>query len=359
MSQVARSWCDKCHPHSTLRSSERVGSAAKRTLRNLVRMADVNVIAASSRSQQSLDAAVAIAGPATRTFTDWRDVLAIDAVDAVIIALTNDQHHETTVAAFAAGKHVFVEKPMGLNIAQCNDIINASQAAGKLLQVGHELRFQRLYVEMKRLIDAGEIGELQLMWCREFRGPMRDGWRSSEAQSGGVLLEKCVHHFDLCNWIMDRPPLRVAAQGGRNVVLHSEGLDNAQVIIEFEGGRRASLELCLFAPFGGDSEIGVAGSNGRIDTANQALTLTHQRYEPRQQTSRKITELDEEETFIDASGRIDRGIRAELVHFVDAVRNNRQPMNSGASGKLACAVSLAAQESIHRQQAVTIEEILG
>ncbi len=328
-------------------------------LRNLVHMADVDVIAATSRSQQSLDAALAIAGPALRTFTDWRDVLAIDAVDAVVIALPNDQHHEVAVAAFAAGKHVFVEKPMGLNMAQCNDIIAASQAAGKLLQVGHELRFQRLYVEMKHLIDAGEIGDLQLMWCREFRGPMRDGWRSSEAQSGGVLLEKCVHHFDLCNWIMDRPPLRVAAHGGRNVVLHSEGLDNAQVIIEFEGGRRASLELCLFAPFAGDSEVGVAGSNGRIDTANQALTLRHQRYEPRQESARTIAELDEEATFTDASGRIDRGIHAELVHFVDAVRYNSRTVNDGPSAKLACAVSLAAQESIRRQQAVTIEEILG
>ena len=328
-------------------------------LRNLASMPELNVIAASSRSQESLTAAQAIAGSAMRTFTDWREVLAIDAVDAVIIALTNDQHRDAALAAFAAGKHVFVEKPMGLTIDQCNEIIDASQAAGKALQVGHELRFQRLYVEMKRLVDAGEIGELQLMWCREFRGPMRAGWRSSEAQSGGVLLEKCVHHFDLCNWILDSPPLRVAAQGGRNVVLDSEGLDNAQVIIEYEGDRRASLELCLFAPFGGDCEIGVAGSNGRIDTANQALTLLHHRYEPRRQSSQKIAELDEEATFTDASGRIDRGIRAELVHFVDAVRNNRQPMNDGPSAKLACAVSLAAQASIQRRQSVTIEEILG
>ena len=129
-------------------------------LRNLVRMSDLKVIAASSRSQQSLDAALAIAGSAMRTFTDWRDVLAIDAIDAVIIALTNDQHHEAAIAAFAAGKHVFVEKPMGLSIKQCDDIIDASHAAGKLLQVGHELRFQRLYVEMKRLIDAGRYNRV-------------------------------------------------------------------------------------------------------------------------------------------------------------------------------------------------------
>ncbi|MFV1995228.1 MAG: Gfo/Idh/MocA family protein, partial [Verrucomicrobiales bacterium] len=245
-------------------------------LRNLVNIEGVRVLAASSRSEESLAAAAEIAGDDLLTFTDWKKVLEIDALDAVVIALTNDRHHEAALAAFDAGLHVLCEKPLGLTIGQCDDVIAAGEAAGRILQVGHEMRFQKLYREMKTLIADGAIGDLQLMWCREFRGPMREGWRSSEKFTGGTILEKNVHHLDLFNWIMEEPPLRVAAQGGRNVLVNREVLDNAQVLVEYEGGRRASLELCLFAPVGGECEIGVAGSAGRIDTRNQALSLVHQ-----------------------------------------------------------------------------------
>lgn len=240
-------------------------------LRNLQKLEGVLVSAVSSRSPASLAASREIIGPDLKTFSDWREVLALDELDAVIVALTNDQHHEAATAALRAGKHVLCEKPLGLTIAQCDEIIAAAGDSGKTLQIGHEMRFQRLYRHMKEMIDLGAIGELQLMWCREFRGPMRPGWRSSEALTGGTILEKNVHHLDLFNWMMDCPPARVSAHGGTNVLRDGEILDNAQILIEYEGGRRASLELCLFAPHGGDCEIGACGDLGRIDTKNQAL----------------------------------------------------------------------------------------
>ncbi|MCA9018485.1 MAG: Gfo/Idh/MocA family oxidoreductase, partial [Planctomycetaceae bacterium] len=149
-------------------------------LKNLLRLPDVNVIAASSRSAGSRDAAKAIVGDHLLTFDDWRDVLKLDALDAVIVALTNDQHHAAATAAFEAGKHVLCEKPLGLTIAECDAIIAASKSAGKVLQIGHEMRFQRLYQRMKSLVDNGGVGDPRIMWCREYRGPMRPGWRSSE-----------------------------------------------------------------------------------------------------------------------------------------------------------------------------------
>ncbi len=328
-------------------------------LRNLVSIEGVHVIAASSRSDASLIAAREIAGEKLQTFTDWRKALEIDALDAVVISLTNDQHRDAAVAALEAGLHVLLEKPLGLTMAECDDVIAATAAAEKILQVGHEMRFQRLYTEMKKMIDGGAVGDLHLMWCREFRGPMREGWRSSEALTGGTILEKNVHHLDLFNWILDRKPIRVAAQGGRNVLLDREVLDNAQVLVEYEGGRRATLELCLFAPSGGDCEIGVAGSGGRIDTKNQALSLSHHRYDPPEHTEVQIPESDEEANFTDASGRVDRGIRPELEHFVECIRENKAPLNDGPSARLACAVCLAAQASILRHEMVTIEEVLG
>ena len=327
-------------------------------LRNLLTMEGCEVAAVSSRSDASLDAARDIAGSHLRTFNDWRDALEVETVQAVVIALTNDQHHEAAMAALEAGKHVLCEKPLGLTVAQCDEIIAAQQASGKKLQVGHEMRYQRLYQEMKRMIERGEIGELQLMWCREFRGPMRLGWRASEALTGGTILEKNIHHIDLFNWMVDRPPLRVSAHGGTNVLTDREVLDNAQVLIEYEGGKRATLELCLFAPYGGDCEIGVAGDQGRIDTKNQALSLVHHRFDLPDRTEMQIADSPEDANFTDASGRVDRGIRPELEDFLACIRENRDPMNDGEASRRAVAVCLAAQESIKRQESVLIEEVL-
>jgi len=325
-------------------------------LRNLVGIPGVEVVAASSRSEESLAAAREIGGQGLRTFTDWRELLAVDEVEGVVVALTNDQHHAACLAAFAAGKHVLCEKPLGLTLGECDEIIAAAEESGRILQVGHEMRFQRLYSEMKRMIDRGDIGDLQLMWCREFRGPMRPGWRSSEALTGGTILEKNVHHIDLFNWMMGRPPLRVSAHGGTNVLTDREILDNAQVLIEYEGGRRATLELCLFAPAGGDCEIGACGDQGRIDTWNQALELRLHRFNPPDRHRMQIADEGDAANFVDSSGRVDRGIGPELRHFVECVSEGRRPLNDGAAARLAVAVCLAAQASIRRSESVLLEE---
>ncbi len=328
-------------------------------LRNLLTIEGVEVTAVSSRSDASLEAAKALVGDDLLTFQNWEEVAAHDGVDAVIVALTNDQHHAAAMAALKAGKHVLCEKPLGLTVPECDEIINAAGEAGTVLQIGHEMRFQRLYSRMKDMIDRGDIGALQLMWCREFRGPMRPGWRSSEALTGGTILEKNVHHIDLFNWMMKVPPVSVTAHGGTNVLKDREILDNAQVIIEYEGGLRAMLELCLFAPFGGECEIGACGDGGRIDTRNQALELVHHRFDIPDRQVMQIADEGDAANFVDGSGRVDRGIKPELLHFVECVRENRQPINDGESAKLAVAVCLAAQESIRRRETVDLSEYLG
>ena len=325
-------------------------------LRNLLKIDEVEVVAVSSRSEESLAASRALVGDSLQCFTQWEAAVNLDEVDAVIVALTNDQHHAAAMAALKAGKHVLCEKPLGLTLAECDDIISLANERGKTLQIGHEMRFQALYGQMKERIDRGDIGDLQLMWCREFRGPMRPGWRSSEAFTGGTILEKNVHHLDLFNWLMDRPPLRVSAHGGTNVLTDREGLDNAQVLIEYEGGRRATLELCLFAPKGGDCEIGACGDAGRIDTRNQALELVWHPFDERSPERVEIPDEGDAANFIDSSGRVDRGIGPELRHFVECVRTGAEPLNDGRSARLAVAVCLAAQESIKRRESVEMAE---
>lgn len=328
-------------------------------LRNLLSLDDAEVVAVSSRSPESRNAARKLCGDQLQVIEDWQDVLKLNALDAVVIALTNNQHHQAAMAAFAAGLHVLCEKPLGLNIHECDEIISAGESAGKVLQIGHEMRHQALYQKMKSMVDEGHVGDARIMWCREYRGPMRPGWRSSEELTGGMLLEKNCHHFDLFNWIFDAQPIRVSAFGGRDVLTDRDLLDNAQVIVEFEGGRRAVLEICLFAPSGGDCEIGVVGTGGRIDTRNQAIQMDYYRFDPQEHLQERVPDPDDEAGFQDASGRIDRGIKSELAHFLRCCKTGDSPLNDGPSARLNVAVCLAAQESIRRGEVVSIAEILA
>ena len=327
-------------------------------LANLVRMPDVNVVAVSSRSQNSLDQAREIAGDNLRVSNDWKHVIQNDAIDAVVIALTNDQHHAACMAALEAGKHVLCEKPLAMTVRDCDEIIAAIQSCPKVLAVGHEMRYQRLYRHMKQLTDRGDIGDVQMAWCREFRGPMRPGWRSSQSLTGGTILEKNCHHFDLFNWLLESPPVQVAAVGGRNVLLDREVLDNAFVLVEHAGGRRAVLELCLFAPFGGDIEIGLVGDAGRIDTFNQTQKLIHHRFDMPERTEMDVADAPEEAGFVDAAGHVNRGVYFELRAFIDCCRSGNTPMVDATAARMSVAVCIAAQESIRRNQMVTLEEIL-
>lgn len=325
-------------------------------LANLVRMEDVEVVAASSRSAENRQKAAEIA-PQARLFEDWRSVIELPEVDAVVIALPNHLHAEAAVAALNAGKHVLCEKPLGRTVAECNAVIDAAKRAGRVLQVGHELRFQRLYVEAKRLVDSGAVGQPRMMWCQEFRGPMRTGWRASEDLTGGMLVEKNCHHFDLFNWFLGTP-LRVAAFGGRDVLKDREILDNAVVIVEHKGGTRATLQVALFAPGGGDVEVGVLGTRGRLDTWNQESRLMLNTFDTHDHMDMLVGDWPEEVAFVDVAGLANRGILPELKEFVRCCRTGQRPTVDGEVGRMSVAVAQAAQESIHQGRVISIEELL-
>ena len=328
-------------------------------LRNVMTLPDAEIVAASSRSEDSRTAVQQIGGSQIAVYDDWRKAIAHPGLDAVIVALTNDVHHAACMAAFSAGLHVLCEKPLGLSIAECDATIAAAASAQKVLQIGHEMRHQKLYERMKSLVDEGRVGQPRIMWCREYRGPMRPGWRSSESRTGGMLLEKNCHHFDLFHWILAARPLRVTAFGGRETLDNTELLDNAQVLVEYEGGLRSVLEICLFAPTGGDCEIGVVGTNGRIDTRNQAIQLEYHQFTPAEHWEESVPDPDDEAGFQDASGRVDRGIQAELAHFVECCRTGQTPLNNGESARLNVAVCLAAQRAISTAEVILIDDILS
>ncbi len=171
-----------------------------------------------SQSEACRSVAAALHDP-PRVSTDYTAMLDDPATQWVLIGSQNDRHHEQVVAALAAGKHVFCEKPVGITIDECAAIAAAHAATDRQFVVGFVLRYAPLYRRIVQTVRDGGIGKLVSLEFNEtldfnHGGFIMSDWRRHTRLSGGHLLEKCSHDLDIVNWIVDAPAARVASFGG-------------------------------------------------------------------------------------------------------------------------------------------------
>jgi predicted dehydrogenase len=220
---------------------------------------------------------------------DFHALLALPEVDAVLVATPTHLHAEIAIAAFAAGKHVLCEKPLAPRPEGLRALLEAWRASGRVLQVGYVYRYAPIFQRMRACIEAGEIGRPRMIWAHEFRAAFYTPWRYDARISGGTLVEKCCHHFDLFQWMLGAPAVTVAGVGGQAVVRpgaevetivggrlrvpETDLLDHAWILTEHANGARGSLGLSLFSPHGpyGRSDadlesldVGVIGDQGKL-----------------------------------------------------------------------------------------------
>jgi len=169
------------------------------------------------------------------TFTDDLDrVLHDESIVAVDICLPTPAHRATAEAALAAGKHVLLEKPLAMTIEDADALVAASDTTGRIFMVAHVLRFWPEYVELKRVIDSGELGRpIAVNAVRRQPFPEWSALFKAADQTGGAIYDMLIHDYDAMNWILGAP-LSVVANGIRNP--RSGGLDQAQVLIGYENG---------------------------------------------------------------------------------------------------------------------------
>lgn len=140
------------------------------------------------------------------------------AVDWVMVFAPNAYHKQYILAAFAAGKHVFSEKPLATTVEDCQEIYLAHQKSGKLFATGFVLRYSPLYRKAKEILDSGRLGRIMTVEANENITPSHGGyiicnWRRHSAISGPHILEKCCHDLDLINWFCGSLPSQVASFG--------------------------------------------------------------------------------------------------------------------------------------------------
>ena len=288
-------------------------------------------------------------------YEDYRELLARADVEAVLIATPNHTHADITAAALEAGKHVLCEKPMATTVADCDRMIAARDASAKVLQIGLELRSDPALRKMKELVQSGVIGAPYSLWIKEFRGPFLEKvgrWITTTAFSGGTLVEKDCHHYDLFNWLTDSPVMSTAAFGGQDVeVEHGDALDNAWTIQEHQSGARSTLGLCMFCDRGAPVlEVGVIGSEGKVQYDYGQPIRLHLRHENEVRTYDES--LPKEIAKLSHNG----AVYYEHLCWLDAIRHGGEVRVTGEIGRESVIVPLACQQAIAERRVVDVDK---
>ncbi|MCI0380892.1 MAG: Gfo/Idh/MocA family oxidoreductase [Gemmataceae bacterium] len=290
--------------------------------------------------------------PEARVYAEYRDLLAKAKLDAVAIVLPSHLHFETGKAVLEAGCHLLLEKPMCLNVPDCEALIQLAQKNNKVLAVGHEMRQSTLWGRVKQLIDEGAIGQPLYVLIELWRKPYRlgaDGWRYDSERVGNWILEEPVHFFDLARWYLQGfgEPTSVYGRCNGKRADHPELHDHFAATITFSGGQYAVIAQCL----GGWEHhqiVKLSGTEGALWAAwsgamDRTFTPT---FSLRLQRGDKLEEIPIEKL----AGEVFE-LESQFDRFVQAITPTPQghwamtPAATGDDGLWAVRMCLTAQEA--------------
>jgi predicted dehydrogenase len=241
----------------------------------------LEIVAVHDPSERSIQAAQELFGLTHEQVRTQEELLADPSIDWVFIGSYNRYHPEQIIAALQAGKHVFCEKPLATDLTKVPQLIQAWRGSGKQFALGLVLRYAPLYQTMHSLIQQGRIGKIISLEFNETLRPrhgavIHGNWRRKREDAGTHLLEKCCHDLDLCLWLVNSDPVRVASFGGCNFFvpeyahLEEELLDpqtGKSIFFRREDPRQIS-------PFNSDKDI-VDNQVAIIEFANQVRATFH------------------------------------------------------------------------------------
>lgn len=306
--------------------------------------------------------------PPVAEFEHHADLLTSGLCDAVVVATPNFTHATVLEDVLSTGIHVLVEKPLCTTVADCRRVIDAAADHPGVVWVGLEYRYMPPVARFIREVHAGTVGDVKMLALREHRFPFLpkvDDWNRFNRNTGGTLVEKCCHFFDLMTHVLRARPMRVLASGGQDVNHLDESydgevpdiLDNAYVIVDYDNGARALLDLCMFAEAGAHQEELVAvGDRGKIEAFLPDATVRIGRRAGGRDAVRTEHVTDNRvryEGFHHGSSYL------EHLDFIAACRTGGSAAVTLDDGLLSVAVGVAAHRAIDEARPVAVDEVLG
>jgi len=290
----------------------------------------------------------ALAHSIKRHETDYRKMLEMDEIEMVVLGLPNDLHCRATIDAASAGKHVVCEKPLAMNLGQADRMIEACRAAGVKLMYAEELCFAPKYVRLKKLLDDGALGRPTLVkQAEKHDGPHAPHFWDVNRSGGGVTMDMGCHAIEFFRWMLGKPRIEsVWAQMSTQVhAERTEGDDNSLIVLEFDGGCVGLAEESWTKLGGMDDRAELYGSEGvayaDLLRGNSIVTYSSGGYDyavEKAGTTAGWSFAIYEEIW-------NYGFPQEFAHFVDCVKNDRKPLETGEDGRAVLEAIFAAYQS--------------
>ena len=319
----------------------RIGQRHAATLATAIPRAELSIIAdVHGLSAETLAAKVRC----QHWMTDPQAVLQDASIDAIVIASSTDSHAPLIVAAAEAGKQIFCEKPIALDLEATDRALDAVERAGVRLQMGFQRRFDKAYHRAKELIDAGALGRIEAI-----RDTMRDPAPAPRAYletSGGLYRDMTIHNFDCVRWMMGQEVKELFAMGSAIVAPMFQELgdiDTSVISLRFNDDSLGVIDNSRRSGFGYDVRTEVFGSEG-------ALMIGYSRDTPMLRLDANGIHSDHIYWFLE---RFDQAYIDELKIFIDGIVDGTPPPVDGHDARAAMVLAYAAEASLRENAPVS------
>ena len=319
------------------------GRVAPRHAQSLVQLPETELVAvADVRADRAQRFAAEYAAQA---YTDYEEMLARPDVDAVNVCVPSGLHARVAIDVLRAGKHVLVEKPIALDLADADRMIAAAREAGLKLGVVLQNRYNSPVQQVRALVDQGRLGKLYLgsvcvRWYRP-QSYYEDGWHGTLSMDGGALMNQSIHHLDALQWLMG--PVASVYAYTATLAHKMESEDVGVAVVRFRSGALATVEgSTLTWPQNLEGSVAVFGEHGSVKIGGTALSRI---------TLWKVDGELEREAEILTSQRVDPPTvygysHREVIHdFARALLEGREPSTPGPEARKSLALVLAIYES--------------
>ncbi len=349
-------------------------------LRNVRALPGAVPVAAADPHRASLDAAVEAAGGELAVHTDVGEMLREHDLDAVVVSTPNMTHREVLEPLWGRDLHLLVEKPLCTTVEDAVAVRRAAADHPGIVWVGLEYRYMPPVAGFVGAVGSGDVGDVRMLAIREHRFPFLakvGDWNRFNRNTGGTLVEKCCHFFDLMRLVLPGRPVRVLASGGQDVNHLDERydtdwspaavpdlLDNAFVVVDFSDGRRALLDLCMFAEGSRwEQELVATGDAGKLEVHLPGfMEVSRGRRAEEVRGSRgpgwpvTVEEVADDDR-VRHEGAHHGASYLEHAAFCDAVRSGVGPAVGVDDGLWSVAMGVAAHRSIDEGRAVSLAEV--
>lgn len=352
------------------------GMMGQEHIRNVALLEGAKVTALCDPDRGMCAQALRLAGPDCKGYFTHQEMLAEEELDALVIAAPNHLHLPILLDVLKHDLAILCEKPLGISEAECRQIAETAKGRTAPFWTAMEYRYMPAVARLIEEVEKGIAGPIQMLSIREHRFPFLEkvnDWNRFSDQTGGTLVEKCCHFFDLMRVILKDEPMRVYASGNIDVNHLDEDydgrkpdiLDNAYVIVDFHGGTRAMLDLCMFAEGSYWQEvISATGAQARIDaktpgpdrfTPDGGMRHSEIVISPRE-TKQRTQEEIQIDPHIQQAGDHHGSTFFQHQRFLRMLQEGGTPEVSLRDGLIAVAVGAAAEESARKGTAVLLSD---